>query len=299
MRRMLLSTILLQTGCFRGLFSEAPRYLATEYVVDRPRIVALKSGPIEMVSGTPTTFDALLVAPKGASIQSWKMSVCGLDPTMDTPTYIWDLLCFEKQEVVSQLFQSSELPHTFAVPTFPEIDCNNGNYRPMDTGLREDTGWWEEGYGESTCSHYLPLMIEATVDDTPVYAAAFTNWYPTVPYHLRRNTPLSEAGIGLRVEDRAVAGSEIALEISVATDARDASFQWYIDAGQLIDTGITSARTYVEPNDTQPYAQTTSHNRLVIPTDYQGALRIWVVVHQPWGHDLDMTWTSTTIEVTP
>ena len=298
MRRILLTTMLLQVGCFRGLFSEAPRYLATEYVVDRPKIVALKSGPIEMVSGTPTTFDALLVAPQESTIESWTISVCGLDPTMDTPTYIWDLLCFEKQDAVSQLFKTKELPHTFAVPTFPEIDCNTYDTLPMDTGIVEDTGWREEGMDESVCSHYLPLMIEATVDDTPVYAAAFTNWYPTVPYHLRRNASLSEAGIGLQTVNSAAAGSEVRLEISVATDARDASFQWYIDAGQLIDTGITSARTYVEPNDEQPYAQTTSNNRLIIPTDYEGPLRIWVVVHQPWVHDLNMTWISTTIEVT-
>ena len=299
MRRILLITMLLQTGCFRGLFSEAPRYLATEYVVDRPKIVALKAGPIEMISGAPTTFDALLVAPKEASIQSWSVSVCGLDPTMDTPTYIWDLLCFEKQDAVSTLFQSTSLPHTFAVPTFPEIDCNNDNYRPMDTGLTEDTGWREEGYGESTCSHYLPLMVEATVDDSPVFAAAFSYWYPTVPYHLRRNTPIAQAGIGLRTVESARAGTEVALEVSVAADARDASFQWYIDSGTLVDTGITSARTYIEPSDEQPYAQTTSNNRLIIPPDYVGALRVWVVAHKPWEHGLDMTWTSVTIEVTP
>ena len=87
----LLGLSLMSTGCFRGLFSEAPRYLATEYVVDKPRIVAVRSNPAEMVSGMPAQFDALLIAPMGSTVEGWTVSVCGLNPELDTRTFIWDL----------------------------------------------------------------------------------------------------------------------------------------------------------------------------------------------------------------
>lgn len=94
---LLLGLSMVLTGCFRGLFSEAPRYLATEYVVDKPRIVAVRSNPAEMVSGTPAQFDALLIAPKDSTVDRWTVSVCGLNPDLGTRTFIWDLLCFEKK----------------------------------------------------------------------------------------------------------------------------------------------------------------------------------------------------------
>ena len=280
------------TGCFRGLFSEAPRYLATEYVVDKPRIVAIRSNPTEMVSGTPAQFDALLIAPKGSTVEGWTVSVCGLNPELDTRTFIWDLLCFEKNEAVTQLFTTSSLPYDFAVPEFPEVDgC--GDYE--DTGI-VDTGWGDsEDY---PCSHYLPLMLEATVDGQPVYAAAFTEWYGEIPPHLERRVSYSDVGIELALPTDAASGEQVDLAVTLATDATNATFHWYIDAGTLKETGITRAHSYTEPTEEFALPRTTSTNRLRIPEDYEGTLRVWAVVHEPWGSDLDMTWIQKEIEVT-
>jgi hypothetical protein len=284
-------------GCFRGIFSEGPRYLATEYVVDKPRIVALRSSPVEMISGTPNTLDALLIAPQNATIESWHVSVCGLDPNTTTQTWIWDLLCFEKDDAITQLFVTPSLPHQFAVPTFPEIDsCNRWNDNNMDTGFT-DTGWIEEGYYDNACAHQLPIMIEAIVDGEPVFAAGFTNWYSVIPYHLRRDTTYSDAGIELNIPSQAQAGSEVNLNLNIATNASYATFQWYIDAGVLKDTGITKAHQFQEATESLPHPLTTSNNRLVIPEDYEGILRVWVVVHEPWNSDFDMTWAQGEIEV--
>ena len=123
MRLILYTFAFSQIACFRGLFSEAPRYLATEYVVDEPRIVAIQTNPMEMISGRATTFDTLLLAPRDATVESWEVSVCGLNTAMDTQTFIRDLLCFEQEESVSTLFNTTQMPTTFAVPEFPEIDC--------------------------------------------------------------------------------------------------------------------------------------------------------------------------------
>lgn len=287
---------LLLTGCFRGLFSEAPKYLATEYVVDKPRIVAIRGAPVEMVSGAPAKLDALLIAPPEATIDGWTVSVCGLDPDSTTQTRIWDLLCFEKDEAVTQLIQSNTLPHSISTPTFPEIDtCRQWNDN-FDTGI-EDTGWIEEGLYNDNCAHQLPLMFEAVVDGQPVYAAGFTNWYATFPQHLRRDSTYSDAGVNLEMPTQAQSGEEILLQVDIAARATGATFQWYIDAGTLKDTGITAAHSYQAPSDTLPQPLTTSRNRLVVPDDFVGTLRVWVVIHEPWYHDLDMTWIEGSIEV--
>ena len=290
---LLLGLSIGSTGCFRGLFSEAPRYLATEYVVDKPRIVAIRSNSDEMVSGTPSQFDALIVTPKGSTVEGWTVSVCGLNPELDTRTFIWDLLCFEKNEAVTQLFTVPSLPYSFATPTFPNVDgCDDYE----DTGLM-DTGWGDaESY---PCSHYLPLMFEATVDGQPVYAAGFTEWYGEMPDHLERSVSYSDAGIELMLPTTATSGTQVDLAVTLATDATNATFHWYIDAGTLKETGITRAHSYIDPTENFALSRTTSTNRLLIPKGYEGTLRVWAVVHEPWGSDLDMTWIEGEIEVTP
>ena len=281
------------TGCFRGLFSEAPRYLATEYVVDKPKIVAIRSTPTEMVSGEPALFDALILAPQDSDIDGWKVSVCGLNTELDTRTFIWDLLCFEKNEAVTQLFTTPSLPYRFATPTFPQV---SGCDEYEDTGV-VDTGWIDEN--NYPCAHYLPLMFEATVDDKPVYAAAFTRWYGESSTYLNQSDSYSNAGIELSLPNNALPGEEVTLEVTIAKNASNANFQWYIDAGTLKETGITRAHSYIPPSDEFILPRTTSTNRLVLPKEYEGTLRVWVVIHEPWGADLDMTWIEGQIEVNP
>ena len=295
---LLLAATVTSTGCFRGLFSEAPRYLATEYVVDKPRIVALRSNPTEMVSGEPAKFDALLLAPKESRIEEWNVSVCGLTPDIATQTIIWDLLCFEKDEAVTPLFSTASLPHSFATPSFAlSEDCTQWGDEYFDTGFVEDTGW-DEGAQRSSCAHYLPIMFEATVDGSPVFAAGFTYWHDELPTELARETSYSAAGIELSLPTEATAGAEVPLTVTVGKEATGATFQWYIDGGTLKETGITRAHSYSAPTDTFVVPRTTSTNRLVIPADYEGSLRVWVVIHEPWGDDFDMTWVEGQIEVT-
>ena len=64
-----------------------------------------------MVSGQPAQFDALILTPKDSSVEGWSVSVCGLNPELETRTVIWDLLCFEKNDAVTQLFTTPSLPH--------------------------------------------------------------------------------------------------------------------------------------------------------------------------------------------
>ena len=122
---------LLLIGCFRGLFSEQPRYQATEYIVDRPRIVAIRHTPTTFVSEHPMTIDALLLAPQGASVGTWKASVCGLG--RDVQTFIWTINCFENIEEVTTLATSTQLPLSFGIPTFPDLEGCNRTEEVEDT----------------------------------------------------------------------------------------------------------------------------------------------------------------------
>ena len=275
--------ILLFTACFRGFFSEQPKYQATEYLVDTPRIVAVRNHPLELVSGAPMVIDALLLAPKEAVIGDWKASVCGL--SRNVMTIIWNITCFENAEEVTVLATGSSMPLNFSIPTFPEMDDCTSSWGDQE----KDTGWEEE-----SCSHYLPTLVETTVDDQPVYAASFSSWYPSQPED--SNLPLDDIPIGFHVPETATAGEELSIQIELHGDLRYAYFHWYIDAGTLLDTGITAANEYSSPNSAYPNGITKSSNRLVIPSDYQGELRIWVVIHSSWGA-IDMVWRNSVVEV--
>ena len=109
-------------------------------------------------------------------------------------------------------------------------------YDWKDTGEFSDTadtsvGWVEEGSNERPCSHYLPIMMEATVNGSPVYAAGFTNWFTSEPVTLSRTPSLANMSIGLTAPETGSAGSEIDLQVQIATDGRSMDFQWYIDDG--------------------------------------------------------------------
>ena len=275
-------SLFLLSACFRGFFSEQPKYQATEYHIDTPRIVAVRNHPLELVSGEPMLIDALLLAPKGSTIGPWKASVCGLSRSVRT--IIWNVACFEDTEEVTTLASSTELPLQFAIPSFPEMqDCG-------DEIEEDDTGWWEE----TDCAHYLPTLMETTVDGTPVYAVTFSSWYPTAPSN--RMVPLEDFPIGLYAPQTASPGEEVELRVEVHEDLRYANFHWYIDAGTLLGTGLTTTQEFTQPSTTHPNGISISTNRLVIPEDFQGELRIWVVMHYSWG-EADMVWRQTSLEV--
>ena len=73
-------------------------------------------------------------------------------------------------------------------------------------------------------------MFEATVDGQPVYAAGFTEWYGKMPSHLERRVSYNDVGIELKIPAAASSGRKSTL-ITLTTDASNATFHWYIDAG--------------------------------------------------------------------
>lgn len=280
-------------GCFRGFISGQAKYQATEYVVDNPRIVALKTNSIEMVGGEAVLFDALLLSPQETEISDWRISVCGLGN--ETETFIWDFACFEDQEAVSLLGSSDSLPLSIALPKLPEIKNCEREEGVEEVFEEEDL---EEDFYD--CSHYLPIHFEATASETPVYAAGFLDWYPL--HESERAEVLYDIPMGILGPSTAKAGETIDLSFYMipkpgSYNMEYSNYHWYIDGGELLDTGLTATTEFEEPSFDYPQGKIASQNQLIIPEDYQGTLRIWVVVHQSWSRGLDMNWTQWSIEV--
>jgi hypothetical protein len=277
--------VFLFIGCFRGFLAEQPKYQATEYLSDTPRIVAVRHSPSNFVSASPIMIDALLIAPQDAEIGDWTVSVCGLGRPIQT--VVWTVTCFENTEEVTTLAQNSRPPFNLSLPYFPELtDCGTEFTREEED--EEDTGYYEE-----RCNHYLPLLLETTVNGIPIYSATFNNWFPIDPEI--STTSFQNRPMGFHVPQTASAGEEIALQIEIHDDLRFGIFNWYIDAGTLLDTGITSASEYVSASSAQPNGITKSNNRLLIPEDYKGTLRVWVVLQS--YDSSDMAWLQATVEV--
>jgi hypothetical protein len=293
--------LLLLTGCIFELFNQRTTYLATEYTIEHPRIVALSLNPPRIEPGQDYETDALMAAPPDMEVQKWTLKTCALG--RDVPTYIDNLNCFNDPTEITVLATGTELPLKWTPPEIPEISCNWGGYE-MDTAGKDDSGL------DPPCNHDLPLVLEATVDDQPVLAAAFVRWFSNAS---PRPQPVSmrEARVELRLPDTARAGDAIDVEILVENDRRDSSFFWYVDAGTLGKTGWTSAQSWVVDDPAWTEGRTGSTNRWVLPDDASGDLRLMVtVVPCPPGNDcrggswkmdteygLNMTWAQGAVEV--
>ena len=304
--------LLLLTGCIFELFNQRTTYLATEYTIEHPRIVALSLNPPRIEPGQAYETDALLAAPPDIEVQQWTLKTCALG--RDVPTYINNLNCFNDPTEITVLATATELPLAWTPPEIPEISCDWGKYG-ADTAWEYDTGNYGKDTGSGVdppCNHDLPLVLEATVDDQPVLAAAFVRWFSNAS---PRPQPVSmrEARVELRLPDTARAGDAVDVEILVENDRRDASFFWYVDAGTLEKTGWTSAQSWVADDPSWAEGRTGSTNRWHLPDDASGALRLMVtVVPCPPGENcspsrrnsdteygLNMTWAQHALEVTP
>ena len=289
--------IFLLTSCFRGFISGQIKYQATEYVVDSPRIVALKASSINMIGGAPVQFDALLLSPQGTEVTDWIISSCGLGN--ETQTFIWDFSCFEDQEEISILGNTNSMPLSVGIPDLPEIiECDDDvliDEDSADTG--KDTGFFSK---DADCSHYLPIRFEAKVDQVPVYAAGFLSWFPFVEedrVETRYDVPMNFLAPSIAKAGETVDLSFYFIPKPTSTNMESTGYHWYIDAGELLRTGLTASTDVTWPSIDYPLGKIGTSNQLIIPEDYHGTLRVWVVIHQSRSEGLDMNWKRWDIEV--
>ena len=281
-----LLSISMLSGCLRGLFADYGEYQATQIYSSTPRIVAIRTAPLEIVSGQPLEIDALVIAPLEANIGPVTVEVCGLG--RDTYTTIWGVDCFEEPTEVTFLGQGAT-PLSLSTPAFPEIEAWESRANPP---VEEDFG--EDSGADFDCSHYLPLLLRTSVDGKEIFGASFNPWY-TAPPRLTV-APLSSAPQNLLLSGERRQGATLEAEFELHVDSPDLIFHWYIDAGELSQTGQTIVHEYQRPSPEMPSGVVRSRNQWSLPNQ-QGPYRIWVVAHHPYDQGANMTWKSSTVEL--
>jgi hypothetical protein len=295
--------LLLLNGCLYDYFSGYFHYQAMEYVVDVPRIVGMRSSSMDMVSEARVELDALLLSAPGTSPVTWTVSTCGLGRTVETRAY--DLSCFEESGEVQKL-ASGSMPLSFELPEIPPIEDCGWDAEEQEEQEEDGEGFWDTGK-RGDCRHRLPLLFETRVDGIPVYGAAFPDWYsedptPAAPDASQWGSaevtvPLAQRPSAFTVPESASPGDVIEMEYELHADLRYSQFHWYVDAGVLLDTGVTAAVDYESSSSEHPKGITRTRNRWELPPDSEGELRVWVVAQQGWGAPLDMVWREAAVDI--
>lgn len=270
--------------------------MALDYRIDRPIVAGVRLDPPVIAHGLPVRIDALLLAPQGVSVAVSSVDVCGLRDDLIVALDAQD--CYTQPELVTHLGDSA--PTTWEPPDLSAIACPPSY--GYDTGLYPDTGGadtdtdtdpptWDIG----ACRSYVPLRVQADAGGEPFYGgvAAFLRVEPYDPTEFVP-TPLFDKPRSLTSTGDAVAGGVVELEFRVDAAIDDEGFRWWVDGGELLGTGRTAL------HNVDGDARIT-HNTLRIPADWEGPLRVFVVVESldsdvvPYSGDL--AWESLTLEV--
>ena len=259
MRPLLL--LLPLTGC--AFPSDLP-FRTLDYVIESPRVVALRVLPTLPMAGDTIRVDALALAPD--PIESVLLEVCGVQEEMAAGI---GTDCYANPDLVEPI--GATLPLEWQLPAFaePKSLC-------------------EAQAGD--CDTDFPLRLTVTTASAVGYGVTPVEVRFVPPPEDDEFFPFGVPTVTLNPLDPPVAGGLV--EFMATTDVgwtRD--FRWFVDAGELLETGRTAKQ------DTDD-ATSWSGNALVIPEDFHGPLRVSVVVAQfPDANDQPMGWTTITLEV--
>jgi hypothetical protein len=291
-------------GCFR--WPDQVAYLALDYTIDRPRVVAIKLDPPVLAHGLPVRIEALMLAPEGFEVVETEVTTCGFRD--DLLVEVWGGECFDEPELVTLV--GTEVPLTWDPPDLSGIACpvdsgdtaipwqdTGGDTDPRDTDADTDTGGvpWVPAWDEGSCTSYAPLLVGFVGKKERAYGTV-TAMVRAAPYVDGEElpTPIDALPRSLEATGDVVAGGEIGLEFRIDAEPDWAGYRWYVDDGELLGTG----RTATQEIDGATYV---TRNTLRIPEDFHGPLRVVVVVASMTGwdkrHTGDVTWSELTLEV--
>jgi hypothetical protein len=270
-----LVTLFWSLGCLS--FPSQQAAMALDYVIDRPRVVAIRITPPLLVHGTPVTVDALVLAPGEAHVVS--ADICGLG--RDLPTVVTEDACFRQPELAEHL--ADQVPFTWDPPDLSTVICPER----IDTGgpYSSDTAW----YG---CASLVPLMITAKQGEDLAYGRV--DAMLPVGNHGAIPAGIDAAPHTLDVAGEQVAGGEVQLTYTIDAQPDQNGFRWYVDGGVLLGTGRTAMATW-------DGTTAVTRNTLQIPDDWHGPLRVAVVTVASdafeLGHPGDVTWSVITLDI--
>lgn len=271
-------------GCI-AIPGEGP-YRTLDFVIDRPRVLAIRLDPVIVAHRRAVRVEALALAPGGATPDGWRLDRCALRD--DLPTAIRDIECFGEPALVVPL--ADTLPASFDPPDLSDTRCD-----PPDTGLfarrdpldtDEDTGVVLQPY--EPCDSQGPIRVTARFGAAEAQGTVFVT-YRRDPWQRweRPPTPIHAAVHGFRGAPEIVAPGE-AVPLTYTIGARVIDFRWYVDAGVLAATGVTTAQRLEG-------GLTITTNTLEVPADHHGPLRVVVVAQGALPGD--MTWDVITLSV--
>lgn len=291
--------LLMLSACLDLPLNEPLVHQALDYVIDKPRVLAMRFKPPVFASGERLEMDALIVGPGGARATRASWRTCGLRE--DVPVEIYSLQCFTEGVEITEM-ASGVMPLPYTSPDFAEMDCGEWH---LDTGAFADTGFSFDDM--LPCHHHLPVMVEAELGGETVRGVTWVTWFAgSWPDILPRPTTLDNTRRRIELQGEPKAGAEVTVRFTALGDFRFNSFRWYVDAGQLLDTGHTAAQGYEPPGPIALEGRTWTENRWVLPEDASGPLRIFVVITPGYndptaylGSVMDLAWSDLTVEVQP
>jgi hypothetical protein len=268
--------ILLLGGCFYDFYPSA-----FDWRIDRTIVAAISVWPIEADWRVPRTIDALILSPHRVEVV--RTELCGLSD--DQPVEIYGATCFSQRDLTEPI--PGDLPLVWT-PDALAFECTGPVIGGYEYGSTYDNSTGDTGPPAPTCGSRFPVRVHARSAEDEASAVTDVVMF-TEPWDPRRPSDPDPATAHPRVEvieGTVGAGNEVLLRFSVESTWGSGNYAWYADDGVYIGTGRTGSAGTTD-ND-RSFAQ----NRLEIPDDYHGPLRVAVVVQSS-----PPLWALTTLDV--
>ncbi|HEY2030565.1 MAG TPA: hypothetical protein VGH20_15305 [Myxococcales bacterium] len=270
----------MRRACLLVLAACAPDLGPPEYLVDRPRVIAVQASPAEVAPGQAATFRVLAVGPDGpldASAAAWGLCTAPL-PLTETGTVA--SACAGDLPVVARgsnptLSTSPDACSLFGPIATSEThrarnpDATGGFYQPMRVQTEGATAFAQERLLCPLAQATLPVALDFQRRYTP-------NQNPTIE-RFAASIPLDAVPKGTHVELTVTVGTA-SMEVfplfepapqALVDTSETLTVSWYATAGALLE-----AQTTVEGVSAQ--------NEWIAPST-GGRTFLWAVLHDSRG----------------
>ncbi len=283
--RVLVLVLAFSAGCVEGFDSfngsDEAYYRLFDYVIDRPRVLAVTWWPPDVSGGEMVTFSALAATPEAPLSPEVSWWACGL--SLDKPFVYYGADCMQTSLAE---FLGTGPSLTVQLPYYDLSAC-------------EQTG---------SCYGYIPVIAVVASKAGEQTGQGIT--FLTPDYYDRAPDPGMDAEtwndvLQLRLDGKseepvtASPGDSVRLEATLLSAEQAYTFSWYTSAGVFLDYGVTAVSEVHEQPAGKLYA-VTGKNTLVLPEDASGKVYVYVVTTPFDATHASLTRFATgTIEVAP
>lgn len=269
--------LLFLVGCSSSY--DAVLVQATDYTLDRGRVPAVRLSS-DVVSHTePLQIDALVLHPEGLEPSRIELAVCGLRD--DVPVSVGDVRCFDNPDLVQVI--GDRLPLRWTPPDRSAVGCSGERFDVRDTA---DTGVI---FQQCTSRYPLRVAVEWPDGQRANGHVVLEHTHDPDSSVLREAPSFSELDQQLVIDGEVAPGQTLDLHFAIEPAEVFRGFYWYVDQGELLQTGVTRAQRLEG-------GRLVTDNQLRLPSELDGPLRVVVVFDNPSGVG-DVTWVERALEV--